>query len=121
MFSKYSFTVQDAKGCIYTQLYLVKQLQCCEVILPTAFSPSSNIVANQQFKIVLPDAITEVQFNIYTRWGQKIFSTTNAAQGWDGTAAGKPLPMETYFYTVKYKCSFEENYLYSKGEFLLLR
>jgi gliding motility-associated-like protein len=118
---KYSFSVQDARGCSITQLYLVKQLQCCEVILPNAFNPASTIPANQLFKIVLPNAITEVQFDIYNRWGQRLFSTTDATLGWDGTLQGKPLPMETYFYTIRYKCVSEENYLFTKGEFLLMR
>jgi gliding motility-associated-like protein len=118
---KYIFTVQDAKGCKVVQPYLVKKQLCCNVLLPTGFSPSSASIANQTFKVLVPEELTEIQFDIYTRWGQKIFSSTNAMQGWDGTANGKAMPMETYFYKIKYKCVAEENYLYKNGEVVLVR
>ncbi|MCC6185730.1 MAG: gliding motility-associated C-terminal domain-containing protein, partial [Chitinophagaceae bacterium] len=46
-------------------------------------------------------AVASVEFYIYNRWGQLVFSTTTMEVGWDGSFNGKPQPMETYAYVLK--------------------
>ena len=116
----YTLQITDAKGCEVTQPYQVIQNQCCEAYLPSIFSPNADNI-NDKFTIIPRSTISEVQFIIYDRWGGKVFSTTNLQEGWDGNLIGKELPMDTYFYTLKYKCSFDENYFYLKGDVVLVR
>ncbi len=53
------------------------------LFVPTAFSPNGDGI-NDVF-MVLGKGIKSVNLDIYDRWGEKIFSTTNKDAGWDGT------------------------------------
>ena len=50
---------------------------------------------------------------IFNRAGQKVFETTNPAEGWDGTVNGIPQPLDTYVWMVeavsKYGAPIREN------------
>ena len=48
-------------------------------------------------------SIVEFRATIFNRWGQKIFSWDNPAEGWDGTFHGKPVKDGVYFLTVDAK------------------
>ena len=44
--------------------------------------------------------ITELlEFNIYNRWGELVYHTTDPTQGWDGTYNGQVPKTLTYTYT----------------------
>jgi large repetitive protein len=117
---KYILNITDSKGCKVNQPFEILQRYCCEVYLPNAFSPNGD--SHNDYLYIIPRAdVSEVQWMIVDRWGAKLFETKDISQKWDGTYGGKPMPLETYFYYLKYKCSFDENYYYLKGEFLLVR
>jgi gliding motility-associated-like protein len=40
------------------------------------------------------------RMQIFSRWGDLVFDTTNAHQHWDGTHQRKPLPGGVYYYTI---------------------
>ena len=40
---------------------------------------------------------------MYSRWGEKVFSTKDISKGWDGTYKNKPCEMGTYFYLIEYE------------------
>lgn len=44
--------------------------------------------------------ISQFHFEVYTRWGEKIFETDECMQPWDGTYLGKRVPSGCYFYVV---------------------
>jgi gliding motility-associated-like protein len=116
----YILGITDSKGCEADIPFEILQTFCCDAIVPNAFTPNGDGYNETIF--VIPRApISEMQWAIYDRWGGKIFDTKNVADKWDGTWMGKPMPMETYFYKLKYKCSFDENSHYLQGEFVLLR
>ena len=73
------------------------------VFIPKAFVPDSKRMVNRVFK---PQGIfmKEGSYELFVlnRWGQKIFSTTDPNQGWDGSFQGKPAPMGVYMYHLKY-------------------
>ena len=52
-------------------------------------------------------------FRIFNRAGQKVFETTNPAEGWDGTVNGIAQPLDTYVWMVeavsKYGAPIREN------------
>lgn len=64
--------------------------------IPNAFNPNENT-----FKISKRGIATIELFEIYNRWGQKVFSTNNIDQGWDGKFNANPQPMGTYIYQIK--------------------
>lgn len=55
-------------------------------IFPNAFKPQSNFAENREFKMILQEGIPVNNFRlqIYNRWGQLIFETTDPYIGWNG-------------------------------------
>ncbi len=70
--------------------------------LPNAFTPDEN--ANQTFRpfasYVSPQ---DYSFSIYNRAGLLVFTTTDTAAGWDGTARGVKQPQGAYLYKIMYR------------------
>ena len=87
--------VTDINGCIDTtsQVISVALLP----VLPTAFTPNGDN-SNDVF-IIRGGPFTEVDFKVYNNWGQLIFSTTDANEGWDGTYNGANAPLGVYTWT----------------------
>jgi gliding motility-associated-like protein len=73
--------------------------------LPNTFSPNLDGV-NDTFKPFPYAFIASVQFDVFNRWGNKLFSSSNPAILWDGNDAssGNKLPDGVYFYV----CDVEE-------------
>jgi gliding motility-associated-like protein len=44
--------------------------------------------------------IGKMVWNIYNRWGQLVFTSSDRNQGWDGTFKGVLQPMDVYAYTL---------------------
>jgi len=59
-------------------------------------------------------------FQVYNRWGQLIFETKNADEGWTGEYQGKDAPMGTYMYRLVYQ-NFEGNSFEKHGAFTLVK
>ena len=45
--------------------------------------------------------IIDFEMEIFNRWGQMVFKSSNINQKWDGTFRGKDLPTGTYIYKIK--------------------
>jgi gliding motility-associated-like protein len=74
--------------------------QC--IVIPNAFSPNSD-GKNDKFKPLVTCPIDGFEMSIYNRWGNKVFTTTNADEGWDGTYKGVVSEMGTYVYILEYR------------------
>jgi len=48
-------------------------------------------------------AIVSMNFEVYNRYGQMVFRTTNPHEGWDGTFKGKALNVGTFAYKLEYR------------------
>ena len=66
--------------------------------VPTAFSPNGD--GNNDVLRVLGQGITRMDFKVFNRYGQLVFSTNNQSNGWDGTQNGKELNPGTFVYTL---------------------
>jgi gliding motility-associated-like protein len=67
------------------------------IYVPRAFSPNGDGV-NDLLKPILVGIQTFQYFTVYNRWGNIVFTTTDANQGWDGTFKGVPQPVESYLW-----------------------
>lgn len=65
--------------------------------MPNAFAPSGT---NNLFKPSKRGIAQLKEFAIYNRWGNKVYSSTNIDEGWDGTKDGKAVPMGVYIYVI---------------------
>ena len=57
---------------------------------------------------------------IFNRWGEKLFETTDANAGWDGNYLGKMSPNGVYVYKISVK-SKENKLTQHNGTFTLIR
>lgn len=88
--------------------------------IPNAFSPNHNgrnDIFKPMGKYFKPDRYL---FQIYNRWGELIFETTDPEQGWDGTFKGVESPVGVYIWVVTVYDMFNDKEYY-KGSVLLLR
>ena len=71
-------------------------------VVPNAFTPNGDGL-NDCFGIRRWGGVTVVEFDIFNRWGELIFSTKNPSDCWDGTFKGKLQPTGGYPYVIKAK------------------
>jgi gliding motility-associated-like protein len=65
--------------------------------------------------------VEEYKFDIYDRWGEKIFSTTDTTSGWDGTYKGKLCQQDVYVYMITFLNQVTNRDEYHYGHVTLLR
>ena len=112
----YSLMVVSDKGCEATATAIVKVGR--PLAMPNAFTPNGD-GRNDIFRI--PEGVTlQLQeFSIFDRWGEKIFSTHNISEGWNGTIHGEPADTGTYVYFIN--GTNEKGNVFLKGTIVLLR
>ncbi len=107
----YTLSLADgATGCVATDSIKINvvdptTLECEKAFLPTAFTPNGDGL-NDAFGISNPFALQKlVSFEIYDRWGNQIFQTTNVFDKWDGDYKGQPLNPGVVMYKVTHVCN----------------
>ena len=75
-------------GCYdYDTIRVRVNKKCGELFVPTAFSPNNDGV-NDLLNVMSNNCLTSMVFEVFNRWGEKVFSTTDTEKGWDGTYKG---------------------------------
>ncbi|MEZ5008722.1 MAG: PKD domain-containing protein [Chitinophagales bacterium] len=102
------------------QLYfpIIEECEIGEVFIPNAFSPNNDGL-NDLFR-PKSTLISEMEMEIYDRWGNLVFEGTDIATGWDGRLDGKDLPADTYGYMIRLYCLGGASVL-KKGNLTLVR
>lgn len=88
------------------------------VYVANVFSPNGD--GNNDVLHALGKGITELQFIIFNRWGEKIFETNDITSGWDGTYKGEPMNIGVFVYYIKGKLKNGDEVI-KKGNVTLLR
>jgi gliding motility-associated-like protein len=71
--------------------------------MPNAFTPDGNGL-NDVFKPVTQrNTLEPYLLQVYNRWGQLIFSSSDPDRGWDGTFNGKSCSTGYYTYILQYR------------------
>lgn len=113
----YSCTVATANGCTTMCSYEVKVQS--GLLLPTGFSPNGDGV-NDIFHI-LNTNITLKNFEIYNRWGEVVFKTSDIQTGWDGIYKGVEQDAGVYVWYADYIVTKSGKRKSAKGNVTLLR
>jgi gliding motility-associated-like protein len=100
----YFLIVTDANGCSSAEVQGTvdnQQFDCFEERV--VITPDGN-GSNDEFIIFcLTDIYNENELEIYNRWGQLVFQTTNYDNTWEGTAQnGDDLPAGPYYWVLDY-------------------
>jgi gliding motility-associated-like protein len=94
--------------------------QCkCEVSVPNMFTPNNDLI-NDQFAPSISCTLEKYSIEIYSRWGEKVFNSSQQSATWDGTKKGKALKAGVYYYVLNYKAPNEKTHTI-KGNILLNR
>jgi gliding motility-associated-like protein len=91
-------------GCLDTSNgdnVIIEVIKSGQQFIGNAFTPDGDGI-NDAFKPIMQGVVsTEYLFQIYNRWGERVFSTNDVNGAWDGTFMNKPAPIDTYVWTVK--------------------
>lgn len=115
------YNFEDENGCIYVDTLLVNA-KLRKLLFPNAIFPGDE--KNKIFKFYKNyNGLEVLSFEIFNRWGEKVFSCDNnecANEGWDATYLGKPVDPGIYLYrcTVKTPVGVVQEY---KGNLSVLR
>jgi gliding motility-associated-like protein len=71
---------------------------CDDFFVPNVFSPNGDGL-NESVN-VHGFCISSYNLQIFNRWGEKVFETTDKTVGWDGTFKGKPMDTSVFMYKV---------------------
>ncbi|MBP6731963.1 MAG: gliding motility-associated C-terminal domain-containing protein, partial [Chitinophagales bacterium] len=95
----YTLIYTDDYGCSGTDNITLNVLPVGDVFWPNAFTPNGD--GNNDIFIPSGSGVKQIQWQMFNRWGEKVFESNNFFYGCDGTYQGKPLPMGVYVYTAK--------------------
>lgn len=96
----FNVTITDANGCEGSDEVSVL-VNFEEIIgVPSAFSPNNDGLNDILY--VKGVGITNMDFQIFNRYGQLIFRSNDQDEGWDGTFEGERLNQGVFAYTLSY-------------------
>lgn len=91
--------VRNSQGCTdTTTMTFNAENPCTDIFVPNAFSPNGDNQNDTFF--VYGSCISFMQLEIYNRWGERVFITTNQANGWDGSWRGQACEAAVFTYVL---------------------
>lgn len=109
----YYLNITNSNGCqtvdsITINVITQNDLDCEKLLLPNAFTPNNDQL-NDRFGISNLFLIESMEyFEIYDRWGAKMWNTNNMNDTWDGAFKNNTVNPGMYIYKVKYTCGNSE-------------
>lgn len=91
----------------------------CDIYVPTAFTPNKDNL-NETFGVVDNASLQYFSMQVYSKWGQLIFSSNDITRKWDGTYKGKNMPNGSYLWMLNYINSRGRKF-YDQGTVMLIR
>jgi gliding motility-associated-like protein len=109
----------DSEECKDTASINLRVIEPGLLDIPKAFAPYG-MIENRLFKPNFKGMVEINRFEIYNRWGEKIYSTnTKENIGWDGTYKGEDVPSGLFTFLLEYKVN--RSIFFKTGEVLLVR
>jgi gliding motility-associated-like protein len=114
-------TSMNEYGCRDFDTVVVQAHPCCDIFIPTAFSPNNDGL-NDYFLPSLRNGQVVVSLQIFARNGQLVYDNNEPLKGWNGRMnnSGELLPQTVYMYRFIYTCTDGEVYE-TKGDISLIR
>ena len=111
----FNYTVQikdQVSTCVATDSFRVTVVDPntlpCKAALAKAFTPNLDNL-NDTYGLSNPFAISDlISFEIFDRWGAKVFATNDPFGQWDGTFRGEKVNPGVFLWRANYRCSGEE-------------
>jgi gliding motility-associated-like protein len=117
----YTLYVESEYGCTNFDSVTIFVEGKTQIFIPTAFSPNGDGI-NDVFRVVPPTLNIETlnEFAVFNRWGEKVFSTTDISQGWDGFYKGKAQGLSVYVWYFD-AVTYDKESVFRKGNVTLVR
>ncbi len=96
----YTVSLIDSNGCESSMQTAVVIKNRYEIFFPNAFSPNGD-GRNDTWLPIDFSATSEIDIQIFNRWGEKVYETNDILKGWDGTYKGQLLSPDSYLFNVK--------------------
>jgi gliding motility-associated-like protein len=104
-----------------TDTFAVVSKACDHCVqFPGAFSPNDD-GHNDGFGAIIRCPVTRFGMSVYNRWGQRVYSSTNIYERWDGKQKGIPAPSGVYMYMASMFHAATGRRIFLKGEVTLIR
>jgi gliding motility-associated-like protein len=118
----YCVVGSSQNGCTDTACVEVKvEIICDELFVPTAFAPGNEgDPENECLKLYGTNCVKVLDFKIYNRWGEVVFSTTNIRDCWDGLYKGEEVNSEAFVYSLQVELITGEK-INRKGNITLIK
>ena len=114
--------VTDNRGCNLKDSVMVEVdvVNCGEpnIYVPNIFTPNNDGKNDKVY--VSGEWIDRFSFEIFDRWGEKVFATNDIEEGWDGTFNGVNCDAAVYFYKLEVYCQGGKTYI-TGGDITLIR
>lgn len=111
LISNYCFTVLDTVEVFFDD--------CPSFLeLPNFFSPNGD-KKNDTFGPLIHENISDYNLQVFNRWGNQVFKTTNLEEKWEGTSLGEKCANGVYYWVIKYS-DFQGNNFTKKGSLTLI-
>jgi len=92
--------VLDRYGCADT-LCQPFSIVVPAIFYPNAFTPDNDGLNDKYYPLLLDVVREEHEFQVFNRWGEMIFRSTDPNEGWDGTAGGQQVPQGVYVWRLE--------------------
>jgi len=115
----YSLVITDSNNCKYTDTIYVSWHCPASIYIPNAFTPNEDGL-NDVFQI-LCENISNFKIEIFNRWGEIVFISTDFNTSWDGYFKNDLCQMGYYYYNIFYSEGDSKNIKFLFGTVLLLR
>ncbi len=90
----------SATGCTSSATLTLNILPNNEdFFVPNVFTPNGD-GKNDVFR-VYGSSVKTIELQVYTQWGEMVYSTNDITKGWDGTFKGRQQPVGVYVYALK--------------------
>jgi gliding motility-associated-like protein len=117
---EYWLRVTGTNGCTATDTIVVFPKECMYgVYIPTAFTPNSD-GKNDYFGAIVYGRVASFKLQVYDRFGEIVFQTTDPGKKWDGLYKSVPLPTTVFLWQCSYQLENQKP-TFKKGVVTLLR
>ena len=94
-------TTWSPNGCVDSISQLVEVISEFYIYIPNAFTPNGD--GNNEVFGGTGKGFSNYYMQVWNRWGEQIYETTDVNQPWDGTHNGELVPQGTYLYRIELK------------------
>ena len=115
----YNVIASNDWGCSATDDIKIKVFEGPEIYVPNAFTPGGDGL-NDKLRPVVIGMKEFHYFSVFNRYGQMLFTTADAAIGWDGNFKGTKQPPGTYVWMAE-AVDYRGNLIQRNGAVILIR